>query len=268
MEGGAVFKLFTKVLVLSGIIFGGWYFSYSNTCLSLIFAVFFLGMVAWSYIDLKMHERLCLKECYFHTDSIISKMLSSRFLVTVFFLVISIMMTYTALASIISFQVEELAYLVVHVAFLISIYMGFKRLFSHTVQPHYLKVFAREWSIRIAALFLLVWVVYITYNGTVPAYLQPTLSETLSSATNSLFSQCTLIDYALRLNREIEALSWWLMVKQSDLLHEHMLRSSAWILFIVYQSFAVLGVNRLLGQLIYAVDKITDWLKYKQCEGN
>lgn len=236
------------------IILSGWISSYQTTCLSLFFAFLFWATIAWSFIDIKMHERMCVKQCYFHPTSFIAKLLSSRILVTIVFMLTALAMSYSSLVAILDFGTLQWLYIVIHLLLLIMLYSFLKNIFRNIVKEKYLKIMAREWSIRIAALFLLGWIVYLSFNGKTPSYLQPTLQETLAAATNSIQSHCHYIDQVLRFNKETEALSWWLMSKESRLLKSEPLHLLAWLIFLLFNALAVLGINRWISQIIYLLD--------------
>lgn len=248
------FKLSLKTAIVMSIILFGWIMTYQNTCFSLFFAFLFWLLIAWSFIDIKMHERLCIRQCYFHPKSLISKILSSRIMVTIFFLTVAFLMSYSALISILEFDTLQWGYIVIHILILTLLYMTMQKVFVNVIQEKYLKIMAREWSINIAAIFLLAWVIYWSLKGETPLYLQSTLKETLSTATTVIQSNCHVTDTVLRFNKETEAISWWLMSKESEVLKSEHLKLGAWIIFLFFQALAVLGLNRWIAQIIYLID--------------
>jgi len=62
-----------------------------------------------------MQERNCFKECYFVSNSFFAKMLSSKFLVIVFYIFTSIIMTISSLYGTIEYSKKIWIYLVLHI---------------------------------------------------------------------------------------------------------------------------------------------------------
>ncbi|WP_201353359.1 hypothetical protein [Hydrogenimonas urashimensis] len=245
--------LLMGVVVVMAVL-GGWYVTYPYGCFALLLFFLFWGVIAASFIDLKMHERRCIRRCYIHPEGFAARWLLSPFAVSLFFLAVSFLMALSAFLAVIDFSWTIWAYLPMHAVIMLLLARGIGRLFSAQVQAAYLPLFAREWSINLSALFLVAVVFYVAYEGVVPAYLHTGLEETLRAATNSTRSLCTLSDRVLRFHRELEAIAWWFMQKESDMLSSELFRAGGWLLFLFYNSLAVLGINRFIAEVLYLID--------------
>jgi len=232
-------------------VLGGWYVAYPYGCYATLLFFLFWGVIASSFIDLKMFERRCLKRCYLQHGSIVAKLLLSPVAVTIFFLILSFMMALSAFLAVVDLPWGVLAYLILHVVAVTLLYRWLGRLFEGVFKDGYRQLLAREWAINLTALMLIGIVFYAAYEGDVPRYILPDLDASIRAATNSIGSACGPSDTALRFHREIEAVSWWFMTKESEMVGSDLLRLGSWILFLLYNSMAVLGINRFIAQVVY-----------------
>ena len=184
-------------------------------------------------------------------------MLSSKILVTVFYLILSLLMTISALAVAIELPVELWLYLlVVHTMLAVMLYNFFDHLFINTIQKSYRGLMAREWTINITAPLLIIVVLYLSYEGYTPEYLSATLGESVSNASNSISSDCTVISVFLKLQKEIDAAFWWIVINSDEQIEYRPLKVGSWFVFLFFNSLAILGINRFMVQVVYQVDKI------------
>ncbi len=80
------FKIILGASVIGGVLLGLWRWTYDKSCFSLVFVLLILGIVAYSYISLKMHQRKCFAKCFVNSESFLSKMLHSPIMVSCFYL--------------------------------------------------------------------------------------------------------------------------------------------------------------------------------------
>ncbi len=88
-----MFRCFKTILgtsVIVGVLLGLWRWIYDKSCFSLFFVLLILGIVAYSYVSLKMHQRECFANCYMNEESRLFKMLHSPIMVSCFYFIFSI----------------------------------------------------------------------------------------------------------------------------------------------------------------------------------
>jgi hypothetical protein len=249
-------KLALATTIVMFLILFSWKFFYSLGCFSLLFPILVLAIVSSSFIDIKMNERICFKNCYFQDKSIFSKILTSSIGVVVFYFILSIAFTFSIMYGAINFPYQIWLYLFLHVVLVIFIYKRIIKSLKDTIQDKYINIFSREWTIKISSIFLFFIYGYIFYNGYQPDYLVTGLAQTVQNASNSISSNCLFIDYLFRLNTELDGTFWWVVSNSAETFDNETLKTTIWASFIFINSLAVLGINRLIVQIVYLVDKI------------
>ncbi len=245
-----------SILFVYFILFG-WISSYELGCVWTLFLVLVLLVISYSFIELKMQERLCFRDCFLKDSSIFARMLSSRWFVTIIYITISIVMTISAMISTIYIDEKIWFYIfALHIPLAILLFRLFDHLLYGTVKDSYRRLVAREWSINISSIVLVSVSLYIYYNGYEPTYLRDGLRESIITASNEVSSNCIWVESALKVEREVDALFWWVITNSSDYIESSMLKFGAWILFLLFNSLAILGINRFIVQVVYIVDHI------------
>ncbi len=251
------FKLYIASILTIFLLLLSWKIGFSNGCYMLLLPIIFLITISYSFIELKMQERICIKQCYFAEQSFIAKMLSSRILVSIFYLIVSIMMSLSIIYGVIDYPLIFWSYLLFHIIFVILIFRYIKHLLRNIIKTKYVKIFAREWTINISSLVLILVSTYFTiYYGYIPDYLSESLLDTISNASSSMQSNCTITSYVIKAKIEIDSTFWWLLNKGTEQLDDHRVKIAIWIGFILINSLAILGLNRFMVQVIYMLDKI------------
>ncbi|WP_300367691.1 hypothetical protein [Hydrogenimonas sp.] len=249
------FKTFLMSAILVMMVLGGWQVAYAHGCYAVLLFFLFWGTIATSFIDIKMHERRCVRRCYLQPHTLLARLLVSPVAVSLFYLAVSFMMAISAFVTIIDFSSGLWLYLPIHTLVVLILYRQFVYLFRSRIKEEYLALFAREWSINVSALLLIGTVFFLAYEGEVPIYLSSGLDETIRTATNSVNSVCSVSDAILRFYKEVEAVTWWLMREESAVVGSGLLRTAGWMLFLLYNSLAVLGINRFVAEVIYRIDR-------------
>lgn len=223
----------------------------------LFFPILILLVISYSFIQLKIQERICFKRCYFNDKSFIAKILSSRLMVTIFYIFISIVMSVSVMYGVIDYTTELWLYLAGHILFVIFIYRYIAYLLRNIIKDQYLMIFAREWTINLTTLLLIVVFILLTvYEGYMPDYLSDNLKETISNASNTLNSHCQLTTYILKVKIEIDSLFWWVVSQNAEQFNNQAIKVSIWLGFIFINSLALLGLNRFIVQTVCFIDKI------------
>lgn len=152
-----------------------------------------------------MQSRLCFRDCFFEKNSIFAKILSSKITVSIFYTIISIMMTISALSASIQLQSSLWLYLLsIHIILMILVYRVLNYIFRSSIHDSYRRLMAREWSINIMALLLIIVALYLYYNGYAPDYLRDGLGESVLNASNSISSECRYTNMILKIQKEID----------------------------------------------------------------
>lgn len=253
----ALLKVYIASLLLIYLILFSWISGYQMGCYMLFFPLLMLLIISHSFIELKMQERLCFKSCFFQEGSLLAKIVSSKVLVTLFSLVVSMIMTLSALIVAIDFPKELWIYiLTLNMIMMLLLYRWFQYILRNSVTEHYRRLLAREWSANIATLFLISFAMYIYYSGYEPLYLDSRLEVSMINASNMILSECSLLETLLKLHKESDALFWWVVVHGSHYIEYELLKLAIWVLFLLLNSLALLGINRFIMQVIYLAESI------------
>lgn len=251
-------KLFLGTILSVFLLFFIWKASYSYHCVSLIFPLIMLFVISRGYIELKMEERFCFKECYFKEGAPFSRILTSRFFVTIFYLLLSMIMTISTFMISIDFSILLWSYFIVHILLSVLLFRYLKHLFRDTFQERYQLIFAREWTIRIMTVLLIVVFIYISLNEYTPVYLSHSLSETVNNATNAISSSCDAINIILKFGKTVDSSFWWVVYESTEQVNNTLIKTGIWVAFLFYNSLALLGINRLMLQVIYMLNNLFD----------
>ncbi|HUH43047.1 MAG TPA: hypothetical protein VLZ29_08015 [Sulfurimonas sp.] len=249
-------KLFVSTLLSVFLIFFIWRMSYHHGCSTLLLPITVLFVIAHSFIELKMQERFCFRDCYFIEKSFLANLLSSRSFVIVFYIILSILMSISVMYAVVDFTMLFWMYLVFQILFATFLFRWFSQILSRTVKKNFLSLFCREWAINVSSILLLLVYVYISLQGYAPEYLRETLAETQLVASNTISSNCGVINYTLKVKMEIDSVFWWSFSSFAEHIDNTFLKSIAWLGFIFMNALAILGVNRFILQIIYYLDKL------------
>lgn len=256
-----------KVIFASiGIVFlilNAWYFTYHIGCFSLLIPILIMLILASSYIEVKLKQKECFRNCYFKESTLISKLIMSPYLTSIFYILLSTSYTVTLICNILFFDMKF--YLLISIFIFISfkIYLFISNLFSGIVNDKQLEIFSREITSKITAFLLFSIYMFIFINSYEPDYLKETLQETLNVATKSISSNCMYIDTILRIKIEIDAQLWFYMTTLDNELANKNFKIIYWVSFIIFNTMSILGLNRLIIQIIYIANK-----NFKDKNGN
>ncbi len=98
------FKTILGTSVIVGALLGLWRLTYDKSCFSLVFVLLILGIVAYSYISLKKHQRKCFAKCFVNSESFLSKMLHSPIMVSCFYFIFSIFTSVSIAYSVLDYN--------------------------------------------------------------------------------------------------------------------------------------------------------------------
>ena len=233
-----------------------WNITYNYQCyFSLIIPFIILVIISSSFIDIKIHERKCFRECFVEEKSLLSILLTSKFFIIIFFIILSILLTISILYSLLDFQPMMILYLTVFIVLLTFIYELIVRLLKNTISDSYLLVFAREIAILISTILSMAVYFYIILHSPTPEYLVSDFIETVRNASRLVDSKCIYMDYALRIKSELDGSFWWIIKYTADQIDSVFYRALIYTIFILYNSLILFGVNRFIIQIIYLKKK-------------
>lgn len=244
----SIASIFTVFVILFS-----WKITYSYHCLALVFPLILLAIIAWSLIEIKKYQKKCFRDCYLKEDSLLARFVISKTITMIFYLLASIAMTMSIMHSIIDYPKELWGYIGLHAIIIVIIFNLFNKLLINSIHAKYLPLFSREMTINTMLLLLPVYI-YIVFNSYEPIYLRETWRETIEIATNSIYSQCYMVDYILKLKTELDALFWWSVIYTSDNTGNNIFKYSIWIAFIIINGLAILGINRFIVQIVYILN--------------
>lgn len=253
IKGKNIIKLLFASFLLFFLLILSWRSFYESSCLALVFPIVWTAVISQSIFDIKMRKRFCFRNCFFNEGSFFYRIFSSALLIIIYAILLSSIMVLTMMYEIIVYETGILMYLVFHVILVVFIFVFFIDYFSRTLKKEYQEIFVREWTVKLSAAFFFVAYAFYIYNGYVPVYLESTIKDTMVSASNSIGSSCAITDYLLRLKAEIDSLLWW-GVDQSTGVKK--ISTLTWVLFIIINGFAILGLNRFVVQSVFRIDKV------------
>lgn len=250
---------FRQILISIAIIFFvllSWKFTFNLGCFSLVISILIMLVLASSFIELKMNQKKCFRNCYFKENTLISKLLTSPFFTILFFVILSFSYTLTLMYNILTFENTFYFVIVFFIVLAFLIFNFFIKIFRNIVNEVHLEIFAREVTVKITAFILFFIYFYLILNSYEPEYLKETAIQTLSAASNSIASNCKIVDLILRFQAEISSQVWFLIKESNSLISKDIMKTILWLVFIFINALSVLGLNRFIVQVVYLVNKL------------
>lgn len=248
-------QIFASILIIFFILLS-WKFTFNLWCFSLLIPILIMFVLASSFIELKMNQKKCFRNCYFKENTLVSKVLTSPFFTIIFFLILSFSYTMTLMYNILTF--EKIFYFII-VSFIVLTFLIFRffiKIFRNIVNEVHLEIFAREVTAKITAFILFCIYFYLILNSYEPEYLKQTAIQTANAASNSIASNCKISDLILRFQAEISSQVWFLIKESNSLIPKDIMKTILWLAFIFINALSVLGLNRFIVQVIYLVNKL------------
>ena len=208
--------------------------------------------MGWGYRELWIKERKCFINCYINKDATwLATILSSRFFVSIFYLLSALAMTISAFVASLEFPTLLWFYLVLHIGLSLLLLGLIEKLFSEKLNQQYTLLFAREWTINIMAIILIAVFFYIGLDEYTPAYLTGTLQETISNAQGQVSSSCDATNLILKYGKMIDGSFWWIINEGTEKINNDLVKVGIWSIFFFYNALALIGINRLIVLIIY-----------------
>ncbi|ADO05091.1 hypothetical protein [Helicobacter pylori] len=253
-----MFRCFKNILyasVIVGVLLGLWRWTYDKFCSSLVFVLLILGIVAYNYISLKMHQRKCFAKCFVNKKSCLSKMLLSPIMVSCFYFIFSIFTSISIAYSVLDYNWMMWGLVFCTILVCAAVFGVFEKMLKNIIKEDYLMLMSREASSFIGALFFVVLSCYVIFHGNIPGYLKPALIDTIKAASDSIYSSCDYMDYFLKARKMLEGFAWWGMFKAESMGMNKGFMVAGWVMFIIYNALSGIAISRLSAQIIYWLSK-------------
>lgn len=250
------YKLYLASVALISLILLIWKFSYHYNCISLIFPIIIMLTISFGLTELVMHKKVCFQKCYIDNNSRLVYFLLSKNLTIFFYLILSFFMTVSLAYSVVEYETNFWIYIFVHINLTVFIFKFLQNKFKNILKKDYSSIVAREWTINISSILLIIVYIYLAYTGYIPEYLKDTLSETIREASSLFNSDCVLSNLFLKIKAEIDASMWYFMIHGAKNLTNDSQQYIAWIIFFLFNSFVVLSISRFIVQVVYLLDML------------
>jgi len=240
-------KVFIQTTIGFFLIFFIWIESYQIGCISLLFPAIMIGVVSYGYYELKMHQRRCFAKCYLKEDTFASKIFVSKsYFILLFYTLLTTAMATSTFIVAIEFTHKLWLYFIMHILLSLLLFNFLSKLLKATLKENYHILFAREWTINIMAIVLMGVFTYITLNSYTPEYLASSLQQTIANAMIFASSNCEIIDTILKYIKVADSTFWWIVNESTNQTNNTLLKTVTWLIFILYNSLALLGINRFI----------------------
>ncbi|WRC43452.1 hypothetical protein E5L25_01840 [Helicobacter pylori] len=249
------FKTILGTSVIVGVLLGLWRWTYNKSCFSLVFVLLILGIVAYSYISLKIHQKRCFANCYVNKKSCWFPILRSPIIVSFFYFFYSILTSVSIAYSVLDYNWMMWGLVFLTIVVCTAVFGVFEEMLKGIIKEDYLMLMSREMSSFIGALFFVVLSCYVIYTNNIPGYLKPALIDTIKAASDSIYSSCDYTDYFLKAKKMLEGFAWWGMFKAESMGMNKEYKYAGWVVFIIYNALSGIAISRLSAQIIYCLSK-------------
>ncbi|WP_441748224.1 hypothetical protein [Helicobacter pylori] len=249
------FKIILGTSVIVGVLLGLWRWTCDKFCFSLVFVLLILGIVAYSYISLKMHQRKCFAKCFVNSESFLSKMLHSPIMVSCFYFIFSIFTSVSIAYSVLDYNWMMWGLVFCTIVVCAVVFGALEKMLKNIIKEDYLTLMSREVSTFVGTLFFIGSSCYVIYHGNMPDYLRPALIDTIKAASDSAYSNCDYTSYVLEFKKMLEGFAWWGMRKAESMGLNKGFMVAGWVAFIIYNALSGIAISRLISQIIYCLSK-------------
>ncbi|WQZ41884.1 hypothetical protein E5Q03_01785 [Helicobacter pylori] len=249
------FRIILDTSVIVGVLLGLWRWTYDKSCFSLVFVLLILGIVAYSYVSLKMHQRECFANCYVNKKSCLFTMLKSPIIVSCFYFIFSIFTSISIAYSVLDYNWMMWGLVFLTIVVCATVFGVFEKMLKGIIKEDYLMLMSREVSSFIGALFFAGLSCCVIYTNNMPGYLKPALIDTIKAASDSIYSICDYTDYFLKARKMLEGFAWWDMFKAESMGMNKGFMVAGWVVFIIYNALSGIAISRLSAQIIYCLSK-------------
>ncbi len=204
-----MFRCFKTILgtsVIVGALLGLWRWTYDKSCFSLVFVLLILGIVACSYVSLKMYQRECFADCYVNKKSRLFMMLKSPIIVSCFYFIFSIFTSISIAYSVLDYNWMMWGLVFCTIVVCTAVFGVFEKMLKGIIKEDYLMLMSREASSLVGIFFFVGLSCSVIYTNNIPDYLKLGLIDTIKAASDSIYSSCDYTDYFLKAKKMLGGL--------------------------------------------------------------
>ena len=227
-----------------------WINSYSSSCISLVFPIITMCILCVSVMELTVKKRECLARSYFVENTFFYRLFSSRKLVFIKSIFLSILLGTSLALSLVSWNTGIIYLLFVDIFILAWIYSRTLSTLTGTIKENVKFVIAKDISVSINSSFLLVTLLIIQFYTPLPQYVDASLQTTLTDALKTFSTECVITNFLLTINTQKDAFSWWTMLSVSTHIQNQNLKYVAWFVFLLSNGLATFAFSRYTLQLL------------------
>lgn len=227
-----------KVAILSvllvELLLSSWQVAFQS-CFGLIIFSIFIIIILWSSIQIRVQQRVCFRNCYLKEQSFLFNLLTSNKLTILVSIVTSFFIALVVSDVTMKIGIELLIYISIHTFLMSILFISLKNKMKKSTHKVLTTLFAKEIAIKVGSMLMLIaFALDILYNNKV-------------NADFRIYSNCNLIDQILNVNflinknivQVVDTINtWW-----------------SWSLYVLYSAIASFGLNRVVMQIVYSVDK-------------
>ena len=234
-----------------------WHKAYSTGCLSLLIPLIVGLIISIDVFKSNMQKRCCIANYYFNESSMLYRFLTRSILVSILSIVFSIIISICFLLSITLFNFLDFIIFAIDIFLIYFIYKYLFKKFSNTLKVNVKYTVIKNWSTHINILLMVIIFIIIQLNSSIPSFVNHSLTETITNASNSVVSECDCTNYFVKINAEFNAFKWWLMIYANNIIADKNLRWVAWIFFLLTNGISILGFSKYILQLIDFTGRLT-----------
>lgn len=248
------------IAIIAGpVILLAWSMIYPALCWSLVIPVLVAVILTAAARDPLRKRRQCIADCYFVEGSLLHRLLRSTKMITLSSFVVSAVLTTILLVGVPAWGFQILALLVLDSLLITLFYFTLFHAAAGALQVNeaFRYLFAKRWAIAVNVPLVVAALLFIQLQQPPPAYVDGSLNleATLRAASDSIGSECPVVDQLIRLNREKDGFSWWLMLKGSASIGDSRIRWVAWLMFLLSGTLGLWAYSGLCVQLVYTAHR-------------
>jgi len=239
------------VLSLTGfLVILAWKSVHTESCLVLAFPITIIIIISMSVIEFSAKKKECLAQFYFIESSLLYRLYNSKKILFIKSLLLSVLLGTSLMIAVVFWDIKIIQILFFDIFILYWIYAKTLNILAGSIKKMMKYVIAKDISVSINTFLLIVSILIVEIYSPIPIYVDISLKTTLISAYNIFSSECTVINFLLKLNAEKDAFSWWAMLNVDNHINDKNLKILAWTTFLLSNSLAAYAYSRYMIQLI------------------
>lgn len=247
------FSALLTSLVVSNLLTAWVLLGYATCWLVLSWLVMWV-LIAKGLYEKQLFKRACFARCYLQPKTWLTTWLQRRWWPLFISGVFAIIYSLASVFFIIELGAVAFIIFALNLLVLAGLFNFFTRLANQQVAPAAQAIFVKNASLLVASGLGVAALTGYLLISQPPSYLQPTFSATLAAANNSYVSNCVVVDALLSLKTSLNAATWFAMHQLSQLVSAKYLKLPLWLGFLLLNALALIGVNRLMLEVLHWVN--------------